>query len=45
MGGVAVESVMIVDGIQTMDERPTDGTQEHRYMTIFDYLIAYQETV
>jgi hypothetical protein len=45
MGGVYVESVMLVDGIQTMDERPTDGTQEHRYLTIFDYLIAYQETV
>jgi hypothetical protein len=45
MGGVFVESVMLVDGIQTMDERPTDGTQEHRYLTIFDYLIAYQETV
>jgi hypothetical protein len=45
MGGVHVESVMLVDGIQTMDERPTDGTQEHRYLTIFDYLIAYQETV
>ena len=45
MGGVLIESVMIASGIQTLDERPTDGSQEHRYMTIFDYLIAYQESV
>jgi hypothetical protein len=44
MGGVFVESVMIDGGIQTGDERPTDGSQEHRYLTIFDYLIAYQES-
>jgi hypothetical protein len=45
MGGVDIESVMIASGIQTLDERPTDGSQEHRYVTIFDYMIAYQETV
>lgn len=45
VGDVFCESVMIADGIQTLDERPTDGSQEHRYLTIFDYLIAYQETV
>ena len=45
VGGVFFESVMIADGIQTLDERPTDGSQDHRYITIFDYLIAYQETV
>ena len=45
VGGVFFESVMIADGVQTLDERPTDGSQEHRYITIFDYLIAYQETV
>jgi len=45
VGGVFIESVMIADGIQTLDERPTDGSQEHRYITVFDYLIAYQETV
>lgn len=45
VGGVNVESVMIADGIQTLDERPTDGSQQHRYLTVFDYLIAYQETV
>jgi hypothetical protein len=45
MGGVLVESVMIASGIQTLDERPTDGSQEHRYLTVFDYLIAYQESV
>lgn len=44
VGGVFVESVMLVDGIQTLDERPTDGSQEHRYLTVFDYLIAYQES-
>ena len=45
MGGVSIESVRLEDGIQTLDERPTDGSQEHRYLTVFDYLIAYQETV
>jgi len=45
MGGVLIESVMIASGIQTLDERPTDGSQEHRYMTLFDYMIAYQESV
>lgn len=44
VGGVFFESVMLVDGIQTLDERPTDGSQEHRYLTVFDYLIAYQES-
>lgn len=44
MGGVFIESVMITEGIQTLDERPTDGSQEHRYLTVFDYMIAYQET-
>jgi hypothetical protein len=44
MGGLLVESVMLSGGIQTLDERPTDGSQEHRYITIFDYLIAYQES-
>lgn len=45
IGGVLVESVMLESGIQTLDERPTDGSQEHRYITVFDYLIAYQESV
>jgi hypothetical protein len=45
MGGVFIESVMISGGIQTLDERPTDGSQEHRYLTVFDYMIAYQETI
>lgn len=45
VGGVFIESVMITDGVQTLDERPTDGSQEHRYITIFDYLIAYQESI
>jgi hypothetical protein len=45
VGGVFFESVMIDSGVQTLDERPTDGTQQHRYITVFDYLIAYQETV
>lgn len=44
VGGVFIESVMIVDGTQTLDERPTDGSQTHRYLTVFDYLIAYQES-
>lgn len=45
VGGLFIESVMIDQGIQTLDERPTDGSQEHRYLTVFDYLIAYQETI
>ena len=45
VGGVFFESVMLDSGIQTLDERPTDGSQEHRYFTVFDYLIAYQESV
>lgn len=45
MGSMRIESVMIDEGIQYGTEGPTDGTQEHRYLTIFDYLIAYQETV
>jgi hypothetical protein len=45
MGGVLIESVMIDSGIETLDERPTDGSQEHRYLTVFDYMIAYQESV
>ena len=44
VGGVFFESVMIDGGIQTLDERPTDGSQEHRYLTIFDYLFTYQES-
>lgn len=45
VGDVRVESVMIVDGVQTLDERPTDGSQQHRYLTVFDYMIAYQESI
>jgi hypothetical protein len=45
MGGVLIESVMVSGGVQTLDERPTDGSQEHRYVTIFDYMFAYQETI
>jgi len=45
MGGVFVESVMLTGGVQTLDERPTDGSQEHRYITIFDYMIAFQESI
>nr|DAK61506.1 MAG TPA: tail completion protein [Caudoviricetes sp.] len=44
VGGVFFESVMLDSGVQTLDERPTDGTQQHRYITVFDYLIAYQES-
>jgi hypothetical protein len=44
VGGVCFDSVMITDGVQTLDERPTDGSQQHRYITVFDYMIAYQET-
>ena len=45
MGGVLIESVMLSGGVQTLDEIPTDGSQEHRYVTIFDYMFAYQEAL
>jgi hypothetical protein len=45
MGGIEIESVMLESGSQSLDEGPTDGSQEHRYLTVFDYLIAYQESV
>jgi len=45
IGGIEICSVMISGGIQTLDERPTDGSQEHRYTTIFDYMIAHQESI
>jgi hypothetical protein len=45
VGGVFLESVMLDSGVQTLDEQPTDGSQEHRYFTVFDYLIAYQESI
>ena len=44
MGTMQILSVQIDSGNQTLDELPTDGGQEHRYLTIFDYLIAYTET-
>lgn len=44
VGDMFLESVMIDGGIQTLDEQPTDGSQEHRYFAVFDYLIAYQES-
>jgi hypothetical protein len=45
MGGVFIESVMYESGPQTLDDRPTDGSQEHRYIAIFDFTFAYQETI
>lgn len=44
LGDIRIESVMIDSGVQTLEESPTDGSQEHRYLTVFDYLVAYQET-
>ena len=44
--GVTIESVMLENGEETEDEFPiNDGSQEHRYLTTFDFLIAYQEEV
>lgn len=45
VGDVFIESVMIDSGAQSLEESPTNGSQEHRYFTVFDYLIAYQETI
>ena len=44
MGTMQILSVNIDSGNQSLDELPTDGGQEHRYLTIFDYLITYTET-
>jgi hypothetical protein len=43
--GQAFVGTVVSGGVQTLDERPTDGSQEHRYVTIFDYMFAYQETI
>lgn len=45
MGGMLIESVAYESGPGGLDERPTDGSQEHRYVTVFDFMIAYQEAV
>lgn len=45
VGGVFFESVMLAEGVQSLEERPTDGSQDHRYLTVFDLLIAFQETI
>ena len=44
MGTMQILSVM-KEGGQSMDVLPTDGGQEHRYLMINDYHIAYQESV
>lgn len=43
--GVEIEGVMLDSGVQSLTESPTDGSQDRWYLTVFDYLIAYQETV
>lgn len=44
MGDKQIESVQISDGGDTYDESPSDGGQTHRYVTVFDYLVTYQES-
>jgi len=44
MGDKQIESVQLSDGGDTYDESPSDGGQSHRYVTVFDYLVTYQET-
>jgi hypothetical protein len=44
MGDKQIESVQLSDGGDTYDESPNDGGQSHRYVTVFDYLVTYQET-
>jgi hypothetical protein len=44
VGGVVIESVTLDSGNVSGDEQPTNGTQEHRYFTMFDYIFAYQES-
>lgn len=42
--GVQIESVTIDTGAQHLEDPPEDGSQQHRYMTVCDYLICYQES-
>lgn len=44
IGTTQILSVRLEDGNQSLDELPTDGGQEHRYLTVFDYMVAYTET-
>jgi hypothetical protein len=44
MGTMQILSVM-KEGGQSMDVLPTDGGQEHRYLMINDYHIAYSESI
>jgi hypothetical protein len=44
MGDKQIESVQLSDGGDTYDESPSDGGQSHRYVTVFDYLVTYQES-
>lgn len=44
LGDKQIESVQISDGGNTYDESPNDGGQTHRYVTVFDYLVTYQES-
>lgn len=43
VNGVEFLGITIDSGEQHMQEEPTDGNQEHRYITMFDFLISYRE--
>jgi hypothetical protein len=44
MGGIEIESLNVEGDGQSLDESPTDGTQSHRYLTVSDYIVTYQES-
>lgn len=42
-GSIFFNGIEIEDGEQYIQEPPTDGNQEHRYLTSFDLLVHYTE--
>lgn len=43
VSGVEFLGITFDTGEQSFQEPPTDGNQEHRYFTTFDFLISYRE--
>lgn len=41
--GVNFRGISIIRGLANFEEIPTDGSQEHRYLTDFDFSISYWE--
>lgn len=41
--GVDFRGISIIRGLANFEEIPTDGSQEHRYLTDFDFSVSYLE--